>query len=476
MPNDLSNHQKKSGIRTSLACQPCRYKHLRCDARKPACSPCTADRKQCVYPHSRRRGNKSAPQSTPTLTVGNESTESRVEAPSRSVTSRSSDISGQSENADQLLALYYVFFHAAHPCVLPCQFLKLRQMEDAIQPLLLVMQYIGSIFASSIPEGQYEDKVQRALIDIQMRNCPITGFDVQAVLLYAIAIYWCNDTDREKEFAVEYGQNDPVLDQSWRRTWWLIYITDAHIAGSTHTFPFRTSRTEDIPVSRTLQEYDNREFMADEMEFSSYAELIGLTRGIDMALSSSSSNIQIYNSMCAKSDTSMAAWHSLLPSSKRSLIRPDGSLDEVMFKAQFIMHTYIIEIHRPLSNLSYSPIESVSRCAPLAPSDNLRSSSTSECQLHTVKCLWAIDHLDQLLTLPTNITTHSPFIICMIANATIAHLAACRFVYHGEKLRIAREKIRLTMGTLKVLSEYWLLGKRTYREIGIIAREILSIT
>ncbi|XHG05009.1 hypothetical protein AWENTII_008261 [Aspergillus wentii] len=209
--------------------------------------------------------------------------------------------------------------------------------------------------------------------------------------------------------------------------------------------------------------------MADEMEFSSYAELIGLTRGIDMALSSSSSNIQIYNSMCAKSDTSMAAWHSLLPSSKRSLIRPDGSLDEVMFKAQFIMHT-------PLSNLSYSPIESVSRCAPLAPSDNLRSSSTSECQLHTVKCLWAIDHLDQLLTLPTNITTHSPFIICMIANATIAHLAACRFVYHGEKLRIAREKIRLTMGTLKVLSEYWLLGKRTYREIGIIAREILSIT
>ncbi|OJJ36979.1 hypothetical protein ASPWEDRAFT_738100 [Aspergillus wentii DTO 134E9] len=415
MPNDLSNHQKKSGIRTSLACQPCRYKHLRCDARKPACSPCTADRKQCVYPHSRRRGNKSAPQSTPTLTVGNESTESRVEAPSRSVTSRSSDISGQSENADQLLALYYVFFHAAHPCVLPCQFLKLRQMEDAIQPLLLVMQYIGSIFASSIPEGQYEDKVQRALIDIQMRNCPITGFDVQAVLLYAIAIYWCNDTDRGT----------------------------------------------DIPVSRTLQQYDNREFMADEMEFSSYAELIGLTRGIDMALSSSSSNIQIYNSMCAKSDTSMAAWHSLLPSSKRSLIRPDGSLDEVMFKAQFIMHT---------------PIESVSRCAPLAPSDNLRSSSTSECQLHTVKCLWAIDHLDQLLTLPTNITTHSPFIICMIANATIAHLAACRFVYHGEKLRIAREKIRLTMGTLKVLSEYWLLGKRTYREIGIIAREILSIT
>ena len=40
----------------------------------------------------------------------------------------------------------------------------------------------------------------------------------------------------------------------------------------------------------------------------------------------------------------------------------------------------------------------------------------------------------------------------------------------------SREKIRLTMGTLKRLSEHWALGKRTYREIGTIAREILSLT
>lgn len=32
------------------------------------------------------------------------------------------------------------------------------------------------------------------------------------------------------------------------------------------------------------------------------------------------------------------------------------------------------------------------------------------------------------------------------------------------------------MGTLKRLSEHWTLGKRTYHEIGIIAREILSLS
>lgn len=63
----------------------------------------------------------------------------------------------------------------------------------------------------------------------------------------------------------------------------------------------------------------------------------------------------------------------------------------------------------------------------------------------------------------------------MIANVTIAHLSACRFIYHGQRLSQSREKIRLTMGTLKRLSEQWVLGKRTYREIGIIARELLSL-
>jgi hypothetical protein len=92
-----------------------------------------------------------------------------------------------------------------------------------------------------------------------------------------------------------------------------------------------------------------------------------------------------------------------------------------------------------------------------------------------MKCLAAIDKLDYLLTLPTNISTHSPFIICMLANVTIAHLSACRFVLQGAKSTRCREKIRLTMGTLKRLSDHWALGKRTYREIGIIAREILCL-
>lgn len=137
---------------------------------------------------------------------------------------------------------------------------------------------------------------------------------------------------------------------------------------------------------------------------------------------------------------------------------------------------YAVEIHRPLSALTHSAIESVSRCAPLAPSERLKCNNTKERDLHTLKCTTAIDSIDELLTLPSNMKNHSPFIICMIANITIAHLSACRFVYSGEKRARGRDQIRLSMGTLKRLSEHWILGKRTYREIGIVARELLSLS
>ena len=128
-----------------------------------------------------------------------------------------------------------------------------------------------------------------------------------------------------------------------------------------------------------------------------------------------------------------------------------------------------------MSTLEYNPIEGVARCPPPTPPESLRWYDTRECQLHTSKVLLGIERFDALLTLPTNILTHTPFIICMIANNTITRLSACRYFYQDRQLPLARERIRLSMGTLKTLGECWPLGKRTYQEIGIIAREVLSL-
>lgn len=81
-------------------------------------------------------------------------------------------------------------------------------------------------------------------------------------------------------------------------------------------------------------------FPSEEVHFSSYAELIGLTRGLYLALYCIDKPLPGQEaSICANVDISMTAWFSLLPSAKQCALLANGSLDEMIFKAQFIMHT-----------------------------------------------------------------------------------------------------------------------------------------
>lgn len=104
-----------------------------------------------------------------------------------------------------------------------------------------------------------------------------------------------------------------------------------------------------------------------------------------------------------------------------------------------------------------------------------RSSSSEDAHVHTTKALLAIRRIGDLLPLPPNIVTQTPFTICMVANTLVAHLSACRYLFRGRALQLERERVRSSMGALHALGEYWPLGKRTYREMGVIAREILGL-
>ncbi|GFF45245.1 hypothetical protein IFM62136_00204 [Aspergillus lentulus] len=412
---------------------------------------------------------------------------------------------------DQLLSLYYRYFHSAHPCAVPRFAIQRYAVSDrqAIQPLYAVMKYIGSLHNALIPSSQLKNHVEAELAVVRSTNHVVSPFAVQAVLLYSIAVYWCDETRKGldlleeairmalglgmnwSDFATEHGRNDPILEESWRRTWWQIYITDAHIAGSTHSYPFRTNgihmdvhlpceedeyESGNIPNPRTLEEYDMREFAGDEREFSSLAEMVGLTRSLDLALAARKDlDMKNITTVCANIDAIHVSWTSLLPASKRTVFRPNGSLDEILFKAHAIIHTWIVDLHRQLSTLAYSAIEGVSKCCPQAPPETLLQSNSPESDLHTRRVLHSIEQFESLLTLPTNMVSHTPFIICMIAVVAVTHLSACRYVLKGQDLRLNRERIRVTMGTLKAMGEHWALGKRTYQEISVIARELLSL-
>jgi len=45
---------QRGGVRVSLACVPCRSRHVKCGAETPNCSRCLQDKKPCFYAKSRR--------------------------------------------------------------------------------------------------------------------------------------------------------------------------------------------------------------------------------------------------------------------------------------------------------------------------------------------------------------------------------------------------------------------------------------
>lgn len=108
-----------------------------------------------------------------------------------------------------------------------------------------------------------------------------------------------------------------------------------------HVNPFFSTGLQEIPKPRTLYEYDMREFADDEdQDFSSFAHLVGLTRGLDLALSGRRPNNPDPPSVvCSRVDTCMRAWCSLIPPKKRCLAREDGTIDEQLFKANMLVHT-----------------------------------------------------------------------------------------------------------------------------------------
>lgn len=426
--------------RVSLACLPCRSRHMKCSAEKPICSRCVADSLECTYARSRRghrrakRQGQASPQDqrhnhaqvlhqlatqtppahSPTSSASGAGT-TRDSGPGSNSTTLTIPNSLQSENIpgsgsidEDLIGLYYTYFHAAHPCVLPrwALFQHYSTNPEAFAPILLVMQYIGSLFDPAVDSAPFKllatDFLPPGLAYTGNRFTP---HQVQAVLLFSIALYWSDEIERGVQaldagikaalgmrmhlvpFATEHGRGDPVLEESWRRTWWQLYVTDAHIAGSTHTFPTRISNIEvnaalpceeecyesgvysnilsfsssmidltilsqEIPLARTLKEYDMREFLPDDDPgFSSFAHLVGLTRTLDVVLSRNAPTAQSIATVCAQTDISMMAWSSLLPKSKRALLNNRQEVDMQLFKANMLVNTLV---HLNFVNHSYS--------------------------------------------------------------------------------------------------------------------------
>ncbi|KAM5350033.1 hypothetical protein ACJ41O_006538 [Fusarium nematophilum] len=321
---------------------------------------------------------------------------------------------------------------------------------------------------------------------------------VQSRLLYSIALFWHNykaEAKREMDaagrlardlgmfhcrFATEHGGGDSVLTESWRRTWWELYIVDGNYAGTLGTMNFVVLDIEatvdlpceedeyesgNIPDPKTLQEFDCREFSSPDTSFSSFAYLIGAVRCAALAISMAPKHAakEASESVIQAADSIIDGWLLLLPKDSKQVMGKSGEIDELMAT---------IGIHRPLSDLKFNAVEDISSCAREPPLD---TPTPDLINVHTVRVLRSVESQIRLLALPTRPFRHSPFVTCMISEGTLALLSACNFLLKGKELAVARDQIRMTIGCLRAVGEVWPRTARNVQEIQAIARHVLGL-
>ncbi|KAJ5566568.1 Transcription factor [Penicillium sp. DV-2018c] len=540
--NPTNSPVQSKATRAPLACLPCRSRHVKCDGKQPSCTRCTELEQPCQYARSRRGGlsrtaleerrkrmsasGNAVPFTSPRPqrpavdrasqeAVGEERRDSFSQFHRPNQGDETSDLTLPPEHQldindpqnDLLVTAYYNNFHKLHPFLLPRKhFIRLFRdpnRQPFFRPLVAVIRLVGYIYTARGWSIALEDHVKASFAQIPATD-PVM---VQCRLLYSIALFWFerksdakSQVDSafwlatecklfEQDFASDNGACDPVLQESWRRTWWMLYMVDAYYAGTLGTMNFKASTIEatvdlpceeseyesgDIPEPKTIAQFDNREFSSEDIVFSSFAYLVGAVRCAALAISTvpKAANREDSELMIQAADSVLNGWLLLLPKTRKQVMDKDGEIDELMFQAHLLIHVATIGLHRPLSDLRFSRAEGISSCAREPPLD---SPTPDLANVHTIRVLRSAEAQIRLLALPTLHFHHTPFTTCMVSEGTLALLAACTFRLKGRDLTVARGQIRMTIGCLKALGEIWPRTARNVREIQTIASHVLGL-
>lgn len=126
--------------------------------------------------------------------------------------------------------------------------------DKPLQHLEAAMRYIGSFYIAQAPTSVLCLEAERAIYNM---TCPKDGFKVQAMLILAIGLDGYTYQDKalqflveaqdialelgmnRREFAMLHGNGLNVLEESWRRTWWELFVVDGMIAGVHQKSSFR---------------------------------------------------------------------------------------------------------------------------------------------------------------------------------------------------------------------------------------------
>ncbi len=271
-----------------------RHKHVKCDGQDP-CHRCINKQISCIYVASRRgyyaRRSTYTPRDVPhhvssasavsdiasTMTsVGSQSirflgsgsppsalTDNDLQTPAASqtdavdmsnsgygqvVTQSPRPATPRATVLDETINAFYYYSFPAHPFVLPKRYLSQGSTDPEMAVLLPAMRWIGSLFLH-LPRAVKEEYYSNACRCISEPTTPRNGYLAQAMLLLVIGLDGTYSRDEavqllrqleelaieinlhHSSFAAIHGNGLAVVEESWRRTWWELYVVGGMIAG-----------------------------------------------------------------------------------------------------------------------------------------------------------------------------------------------------------------------------------------------------
>ncbi|GAB0136979.1 hypothetical protein EsDP_00005262 [Epichloe bromicola] len=394
-------------------------------------------------------------------------------------------------SAERCISSFYHYFFASHPFVLPQEQLKrvMAERKDEVQPLRAAMAWIGSLYLPVSPVFRDEayEKARREMAVGRVRR---RGFFLQAMMLLVLGLDGCDrrgeataalrDAEHlaleiglnKRHFASLYGFDTRAVEESWRRTWWELYVVDAMMAGVRRASDFvlcdagadvalpceeHDYVSDCIPASRVyIEDVENQDMSQDKSHsLSSFAHRILSARILG---ASRSFDPRHEHEHVDRTERLLTAWRLGLPHEKQASLCPDGSPDEMMFQANMISHATSILLHQPLSVLdSSSPAGDVTSCG----------CGTSHTR-HVVESAAAISNM---ITHRVPLISHSHFFSCIVSLSAVVHLSQWAPLASGADERV-RQLVRLHIAALHGLSAVWRAAGRAREQVQAVAQEI----
>jgi hypothetical protein len=402
------------------------------------------------------------------------------------------------EATDELLHTFYDCFYPAHPFIIPR---KLYLKNPALMPNYLksVMRFVASHYS----RGTNQDALQRRARLIMSDQIPDTGFKVQGLLLFAMVTHARLDPARGAkileqavslalqigmnrcDYSYRYGEQNSTLQESWRRTWWDLFIVEglfSALRGPKHALRLHSIAT-DVPLPgsceayndcqpvghlRTLSEMQDRTFSEDAYPWSSFAYKVEATRIMHAILQLSPDGISVKNAQVEAIDSSISSFLLSLPPEKREVVERHSTIDEVLFGAHMIIQWAAITVHRPRSGLTAVKTQYQTACTK----EEMVGMPALGYISHKSKALRAANALSSLISIPSQLEKHTPCFSCAIALAATVQLPAYAIENNADEAQAMKERVRLAISALSSIAEVWPLASVVKSQLAKFAREL----